>query len=413
MIASEFHQPRWPSHVFIHLHPRDDIMQKSIICLVMFLTPLVTLCADEPPTNSGSQSDPLAPILGPHLKPTVAILLDHYRAKRKYVNSDFPMTRDKFTGFKAEIRTELARTLGITDWVVRSPAGKKSPIADQFEDRLIKTISLHGVTVELHAVTLEPTGLIVPMALCLPNGDTPQPTPGVCVFSGHTTHGLHDLVVNLSSYQQGVAVRLAQAGFASIAVEKIDTGYLSRNGTKGNDENAAATLMLSWGSVLRSHQLRACLAATEILAGHARVDETRIGATGVSLGGWLAVQTAMLNDRITAVADFGMKTRSISADVSPEQYQGQRDLCHILPGMLSLSDRNLMPVVLAPIPMLAGHGRNDAASQREHAANYRTICEAQYSALDAAEDYSYLIHAGGDTMPSEEAIDWFKQRFAN
>lgn len=388
-------------------------MQKSIICLVMLLTPLVTLCADDPPTKSGPPSDPLAPILGPHLKPTVAILLDHYRTKRKYVNSDFPMPRDKFTKFKAEITTELARTLGITDWVVRSPAGKKSPIADQFEDRLIKTISLHGVTVELHAVTLQPTGLVVPMAVCLPNGGKTQPVPGVCVFSGHTTHGLHDLVVNLDSYQQGVAVRLAQAGFASIAVEKIDTGYLSRNGTKGNDENVAATLMLSWGSVLRSHQLRACLAATEILASHARVDETRIGATGVSLGGWLTVQTAMLNDRITAVADFGMKTRSISADVSPKQYQGQRDLCHILPGMLSLSDRNLMPVVLAPTPMLAGHGRNDAASQRGHAANYRTICEAQYSALGAAKNYSYLIHAGGDTMPSKEAIDWFKQRFSN
>ena len=107
----------------------------------------------------------------------------------------------------------------------------------------------------------------------------------MCVFSGYTTHRLHDLVINPDSYQQGVAVRLAQAGFASIAVEKIDTGYLSRHGTKGNDENVAATLMLSWDSVLRSHQLRACLAATEILASHSRVDETRIGATGVSLGG--------------------------------------------------------------------------------------------------------------------------------
>lgn len=381
------------------------------ICLVTLLAPIVSLRAAEGPAKTGPRSDPLAPIFGSHLKPTIAVLLEHCQTKHKYVNSDFPMSKDEFTKFREEMTTELVRTLGITDWVVRSPVGKTTPIAGQFEDRVIETISLHGVTVELHAVTIQPTGLTVPMALCLPNGGESQPIPGVCVFSGHTDHGLHDLVVNLGSYQQGVAVRLAQAGFASIAVEKIDTGYLSRNGTKGNDENAAATLMLSWGSVLRSHQLRACLAATEILAAHARVDETRIGATGVSLGGWLAVQTAMLNDRITAVADFGMKTRSVSADMSPKQYQGQRDLCHILPGMLSLSDRNLMPVALAPTPMLAGHGRSDPASQREHAANYRTICEAQYSALGAAKNYSYLIHAGGDTMPSKEAIDWFKQRF--
>lgn len=388
-------------------------MQKSIIYLVMLLSLPGTVYADDLPKKSGSPSDPLAPILKPYLKPTVAVLLDHYRTKRKYVNSDFPMPKDKFMNFKKEVRVELADTLGITDWVVRSPAGKKSPISEQFEDRLIKTISLHGVTIELHTVTLLPTGLVVPMAVCLPNTSETQSVPGVCVFSGHTTHGLNDLVVNLESYQQGVAVRLAQAGFASIAVEKIDTGYLSRNGTKGNDENAAATLMLSWGSILRSHQLRACLAATEILAGHDRVDETRIGATGVSLGGWLTVQTAMLNDRITAVADFGMKTRSISAEINPKQYKGQRDLCHIIPGMLSLSDRNLMPVVLAPTPMLAGHGRKDKSSQQQHAANYRTICESQYSVLGAAKNYSYLIHAGGDTMPSKEVIVWFKQRFSN
>ena len=95
------------------------------------------------------------------------------------------MPRDKFTKFKAEIRTELARTLGITDWVVPCPSGKTSPIADQFEDRLIKTISLHGVTVELHAVTLQPTGLVVPIAVCLPNGDKTQPVPDVCLLRIH------------------------------------------------------------------------------------------------------------------------------------------------------------------------------------------------------------------------------------
>jgi len=319
------------------------------------------------------------------------------------------MPRPKFEEFKAEMRAELARSLGITDWVVRSPSGKASSLANHFEDHTIKTISLHGVTVELHAVTLRPTGLVVPMAVCLPTGN--ESVPGICVFSGHTSRGLHDLVLNTDSYQQGMAIRLAQAGFASIAVEKIDTGYLSRDGTLGNDENAAATLMLSWGSVLRSHQLRACLAATEILAGHARTDETRIGATGVSLGGWLAVQTAMLNDRITAVADLGRKTRSLTVDLQPQQYEGQRDLCHIIPGMLSLSDRNLMPVALAPLPMLAGHGRLDTGSHQEHDANFRAICAAQYKALNASASYSYLIHDAGDTMPSQDVIGWFKQQF--
>ena len=379
-------------------------MRQVLLLVFLISTSFVSVLAQEP-----AKSDPLGHVFRSHLEPTISVFLDHYRTQRKYVNSDFPMPRAKFEAFQNEIKTELARSLGLNDWVVRSPKAKRSPLAKHFEDRVLKTITLHGVTVELHAVKLQPTGLVVPMAVCLPaNND--KPLPGVCVFSGHTTHGLHDLVVNLDSYQQGVAIRLAQAGIASIAVEKIDTGYLSRHGTNGNDENAAATLMLSWGSVLRSHQLRACLAATEILAGHPRVDEKRIGATGVSLGGWLTVQTAMLNDRIIAVADFGRKTRSIAADMQPKQYRGQGDLCHIIPGMLSLSDRSLMPVVLAPLPMLAGHGRKDAGSHREHLENFRKIGEAQYAALNASKNYSYLIHDGGDTMPSQEAIAWFRQR---
>lgn len=358
-----------------------------------------------------SADDPLGEPLKGSLKPTLEVFLDYCRTKHRYVNADFPMTASKFAGFKWEIKSELARTLGIEDFVVRSPSGKTSPIARQFQDLLIETKSIHGVTIEIHAVKCQPTGLVVPMVLCLPAERDSNPVPGVCVFSGHTSHGLHDLVVNLESYQQGVAIRLAQAGMASIAVEKIDTGYLSRDGVKGRDENAIATLMLSWGSVLRSHQLRACLAATEILAGHSRVDETRIGATGVSLGGWLTIQTAMLNDRIRAVADFGRKTRLASDETKAASYQGEEDLCAILPGMLQLSNRNLMPVALAPMPMLAGHGRKDVDSHREHAANFRIICEAQYAALNVATNYTYLIHDGGDTMPSGQVIAWFKRQF--
>ncbi len=380
-------------------------MKHPIICLMATVLPAAVLFADEPPHN------PLTPILGPHLQPTLEIFLAHYRSTRKYSNMDFPMSTKEFTKFKTEIKTELACRLGIEDWVVRTPRGKASPISNQFEDRLVNTIDLHGIAVDLHVVTLQPTGLIVPMAVCLPKGIEAQQAPGICVFSGHTTHGLHDLVVNPESYQQGVAIRLAQAGFVSIAVEKIDTGYLSRDGFSGNDENAAATLMLSWGSILRSHQLRACLAATEILARDRRVDETRIGATGVSLGGWLAIQTAMLNDRIAAVADFGRKTRSVAVDMNPAQYRGQRDLCHIIPGMLRLSDRNLMPVALAPLPMLAGHGRNDEGSHREYKANFRLVCEAQYAALGEAARYDYLIHDGSDTMPSRQVIEWFRKQF--
>ena len=356
-----------------------------------------------------AQDDPLLPILAPALRPTLEVMLERYAEDRRYMNDDFPMAAGAFGKFRADLTQELVSGLGLEEWVVRKPDAKTSPIAGLFRQQLLKTIEIHGVTAEVIAVTLEPSGLTVPMVICLP--DSTKPQPAVCCFSGHTKHGIHDQVVDLDSYQEGIAIRLAQAGFVAISVEKIDTGYLSRDGASGVDETEIATLLLGRDSVLRSEQLKACIAAVEIVATHSRVDEARIGATGVSLGGWLTVQTALLSDRITAVADFGKKTRTLMPGIKPEIYKGQGDLCHIIPGLLQVCDRNLHPVALAPLPMLAGHGIKDASSHRESPEHFRQIGEAQYEALGKAENYRYLIHDGGDTMPSAEVAKWFAEVF--
>ncbi|MEO1993898.1 MAG: dienelactone hydrolase family protein, partial [Planctomycetaceae bacterium] len=206
-------------------------------------------------------------------------------------------------------------------------------------------------------------------------------------------------------------VRLAQAGFVSIAVEKIDTGYLSRDGASGVDEKELATFRLAWGRVTRTHQLMACLASAEILAGHPRVDETRIGATGVSLGGWLSVQTALCSQRIAAVADFGRKTVAVPTGTAPGAFQGMGDLCHIIPGMASVCDRNLLTLLYCPRPMLAGHGRKDAGSHREAPVSYQRLFQSQYRALGKGNQYRYHIHDGGDTMPDQVVIDYFREVF--
>ena len=377
------------------------------LCLALF----GWLCLGVPSVLLAEESlfDPISPILKPVLEPSVANVLRTYRNQRKYTDDDFPMSAERFAAFRAELIDRLVETLGMRDWVIRAPKGKKSPIADRFRDRVLQTIQHHDVTMEIHVVEIPETGDKVPMVLCLPKGKGRH--PGVCCFSGHTTHGLKDLVLDLDSYQHGMATRLAQAGFASIAVEKIDAGYLSRDFVKGVDENEIATFRLAWGRVTRAHQLMACLAASEILATHPRVDETHIGATGVSLGGWLSVQTATLTDRITAVADFGVKTMMIPDGIEPGEFQGLRDLCHILPGMLSLGDRNLLPLAYCPRPMLAGHGRRDAGSMRDAPLHYRKLYQQQYQELGRSDHYEYHVHDGGDVMPHQTVIDYFRRQF--
>ena len=184
--------------------------------------------------------------------------------------------------------------LGMEEWVVRNPQGKRSPIAGLYRDRIVGRLHHDGIDMEAHLIEILASGDQVPAVICLPAGEDRR--PAVACYPGHGKNPLRDLVFDRESYQRAIATRLAQAGFAAVAVEKFDTGYLSRTAPSGVDEDEITTFRLGLGPHTRAIQLMATVAAAEILAAHPRVDETRIGATGVALGGWLAMQTALLSD---------------------------------------------------------------------------------------------------------------------
>lgn len=353
--------------------------------------------------------DPLAPILKPVVRSSVDVLLGDYRQNRRYKDEDFPMGRKRFASFRKDMIESLAKTLGLEEWVVCPTRKSPNPLGSRFRDRVLDVITHHGIRMEVHLIGIPETGDRIPAVICLPRGT--ERRPGVCVFSGHSRHGLRDLVLDVESYQRGIATRLAKAGFVSVAVEKIDCGYLARNFGDGVDEKDIAVHRLAWGRTTRAHQLMACLAATEILTAHPRVDAKRIGATGVSLGGWLSVQTGLLSDRIKAVADFGRKTLFVPPDVSADRFEAASDFCQILPGMLRISARNLISLAWCPRPMLAGHGRADEGSRQQGLMHYKRLFQDQYRALNKANHYSYHVHSGGDTMPERAVLKFFREQF--
>ena len=360
------------------------------------------------PLWSQAPADPLAEAFA-EAPSSVEQLIESYRRERAYAVDDFPMPPDEFAAFQSRVVGALEQSLDLASWTVRNPPPDSSPLAGLYRDHLLKTIRLHGVEIELHIIELVETGERIPAALALPAGHAVR--PGIACFSGHSAHGLHDLVVNLDSYQEGVAVRLAQAGFATIAVEKLDTGYLARESPSGVDEPQIASFRLGMGRTTREAQIKASLAAVEILAMHPRVDVQRIGATGVSLGGWLAMQTALFSDRIRAVADFGRKTVFLPEEASALEFGGVTDLCHVMPKTFLEGDRNLILLPYAPRPLLAGHGRADKGSHSQHERYYKTPFEAQYRALGREDAFRYHIHEGGDTMPSASVAAWFREIF--
>lgn len=360
--------------------------------------------------------DPLAEVYSKEIRSTVESLILQFRRDRKYEVADFPLEPEAFKRFQKEVVTGWTKALGMEEWVVSNPPrGKVSPIAGKFKDRIVKRLTLEdGVEIEAHVIEILETGDQVPVVICLPavNSKNEKPRPGILCCPGHGNNPLHDLVFNPKSYQRAIAVRLAQAGFASVAVEKVDCGYLSRSAPSGNDETAITTFRFGLGPDTRTIQLMATMAAMEVLATHPRVDETRMGATGVSLGGWLAIQTALLSDRIQAVAEYATKTVFLGDDIKPEEFNGVGDICHIVPGAFQLGDRNILMFPYAPRPLLSGHGGpKDRSSHRQYQQYYLDVQKAQYEALGKPENFRYHIHDGGHTIPPETVIDFFREQF--
>ena len=368
---------------------------------------LVMLLAALAPVAPAESDDPLAETFARELRPAVESLMIEFRGQRKYKAADFPLPPKKFERFQEEVVSELVRALHLEDWVVRSPKDKRSPIRQLFQDRVVEKFTHAGVEMEAHVVEL-PTGDQVPIVLCLPAGDGPH--PAVAAFPGHGEHPLHDLVFGEDSYQKGISARLARAGFASVAVEKVDSGYMSRSMPVGVDEDEITGFRMAMGSHVRAVQLMASLAAVEILASHPKVDATRMGATGVSLGGWLAMQTALLNDRIQAVAEYGTKTVYLPDETEVADFDGIGDICHVIPETFRLGDRNLLLIPFAPKPLLSGHGGpKDKASHSQYERYYKGIYEAQYKALGKPQNFRYHMHDGGHATHAETVIAFFEE----
>lgn len=354
----------------------------------------------------------LAAIYRQNVTPLVHSLLKKYRSEAEYDVAKFPLPSAEFERFQSHVREALAASLGDPRWIIRKPLTKQSPIADLYEFELLETLMHEGVTLEAGVIHIRSTGDRVPAVVCLPAGEAR--CPAVAVFSGHTQHALVDLITDPASYQGALALRLAQAGSVTIAVEKIDAGYLSRafhsGADGGDDENHIATMLLAWDKpTVAARQVMVSLCALEHLATHPRVDETRIGAAGVSLGGWSAVYAGLLSDRVAAVADFGRKTQLI--DMDPAAFQGVIDYSHLFPGLAALGQRNLLPLALAPRPLAIGHGRADLDSDRQSLEMFRTPLVAQYRALGAEGNVDYHEHSAGDVMPTEHVIGFFKRVF--
>jgi dienelactone hydrolase len=181
--------------------------------------------------------------------------------------------------------------------------------------------------------------------------------PAILAIPGHVPNddsGLRQLTDAPESYQRAAATALAQRGFVTLAFELRGFGLLGLR--QGAEHNAVAFNALLNGSFYKAQVIDDASRALALLRSLPQVDKQRIGVTGVSMGGELAVALAALDTSITAVgaAGYGGEAGLLGAVEGPDTTIIH--YCHVIPGAWAFLRQEDMTLLLAPRPVLIVRG---------------------------------------------------------
>jgi hypothetical protein len=178
--------------------------------------------------------------------------------------------------------------------------------------------------------------------------------PTVVCFMGHGK--VSQILDDEDSYQHACAASFAKAGYLVYAMENIG---MEPGGDTHHDLDQSLRLEgHGWYSLLFSHQ--------RILLDHVFtdpvVDSRRVGATGVSTGGLLALSAAVIEPRIAATSVQGIFG---SMRVSFIRDRHRHCTCGAIPGLLPEFDLPELALLVTPRALHISNGRTDGFSPQE------------------------------------------------
>jgi dienelactone hydrolase len=190
---------------------------------------------------------------------------------------------------------------------------------------------------------------------------TQDPIAAILVVPGHVSKGesgLSQLTDQTESYQGAAATRLAEAGYATLAFELRGFGLLGE--PFDTNHLHVAHNAIAGGTFYKSIILRDAQYAFDLLRSMEAVDAGRVGVTGASYGGEIAVALAALDSRISAVAfsSYGGSTGALP--MAHGLQKPQQHYCHVIPGSSSFLRSEDMFLLVAPRPLRGFRGEQNA-----------------------------------------------------
>ena len=236
--------------------------------------------------------------------------------------------------------------------------------------------------------------------LLMPKGiDTPAPA----VLYHHEHGGKYPLGkdaairVRENGYAPGLA--LVAAGFIVMAIDAYGFGERERKGPAGEAESGAVTEMslfkhfLWQGKTLWGMMIHDDLCALAYLRSRPEVNESRIGATGMSLGASRSTWVAALDETIKAVAPISQMTRY--RDFADNGQYRLHSIYYFVPGVLASGiDMEHIVALTAPRYQLILSGDSDPLSPIAGIHKIVDYARNVYAEQGAADQFEVELYEG-------------------
>lgn len=303
---------------------------------------------------------------------------------------------DEFLQWQGSLRRRLLEVFQLSDVaqsnVVQVHMAASSVVVPNIRRTSLTLKSFDGTDIPGYLFTPARSGKKA--AILVLHGHVPEQSGGIAQTAGM-----------VASYQHGAALELAKAGYVTLTIEFRGFGDLgSRIGT---EHRLVAYNAILGGSFYKAVVSKDIKSAVDFLHSLDDVDPRRIGVTGVSYGGEMAVTYAALDERIAVVVSQGFGGQVGRQQGIVGTRHDQPHYCHIIPGGTTYMQQEDVFLLIAPRPLLGIWG-NKGYAARVHDAFPATVQRA-YGTLNVDASVQFKVVEGRHEYFVEPAIEFFNR----
>lgn len=234
--------------------------------------------------------------------------------------------------------------------------------------------------------TMKYSGRRIRVIVTIPK-NAPGSCPAVVCIHGHG--GTSRVVYEKGSIYKGFADALAARNFVTIAP------FVSQH------------KVFEEGRLLMGERLWDLIRCVDYLVSMPKVDHTRIGCAGLSLGGEMAMWLGAMDQRIQATASSGFLTKM-------DQMEQNHCMCWKFPGLRQLVDYADIYSLVAPRPLQCQNGIKEPAKDFSVAVAREALKEIEviYKDYQRPENLSFDVHEGAHEIDLPGLLSFFGKHLA-